>query len=181
MSSETASLAFVVIIGPQASGKSTLSSALAAELRRRGEWVALVELDQIAAMALPTLPGWDTAHRIFETVVSSWLRSELTCVVAESSGSAEEVLGLRAQAPEGVVPVTVATTSSFDVAFSRAQDDPTRGVSREHGFLSGVYVRWPGELAAIAPDLVIDTSTVSVDQGVGLIRTAIAKARARLA
>ncbi|MFT3888404.1 MAG: hypothetical protein QM713_09630 [Arachnia sp.] len=171
-------LAFVVIAGPQASGKSTLAKALADGLRADGERVALVELDQIAAMALPTLPGWDTAHRIFESVVGSWLGSDLTCVVAEGSGSADEVAGLRALAPAGVATLTVATTSTFDVAFSRAQADPTRGISRDHGFLSGVYERWSDELARINPDVVIDTGAVGLDQGVELVRTAIAAARA---
>ena len=54
----------VLLVGPQASGKSTLATALSEELRRRGELVALVELDQIAAMALPTLPNWDIATHI---------------------------------------------------------------------------------------------------------------------
>lgn len=47
--------ALIIIVGPQASGKSTLAAALSRKLRDQGEDVALVELDQIAAMALPTL------------------------------------------------------------------------------------------------------------------------------
>jgi len=75
-------LAFVVIAGPQASGKSTLAIALSAALRRRDERVALVELDQIAGMALPTLPSWEAAHHIFETTAGLWARTELTCVIS---------------------------------------------------------------------------------------------------
>lgn len=60
-------LTLVIVAGPQASGKSTLAAALSAELRHRGERVALVELDQIAEMAIPTLPSWDVAHHIFES------------------------------------------------------------------------------------------------------------------
>ena len=67
MDTDETSLAIIIIAGPQASGKSTLATAMSAELRRRGERVALVELDQIAAMALPTLPSWDAVHQIFET------------------------------------------------------------------------------------------------------------------
>lgn len=64
MEASSTPLALVAVAGPQASGKSALARALSAELRRQGELVALVELDQIAAMALPTLPDWDTAQQI---------------------------------------------------------------------------------------------------------------------
>ena len=94
MASAELPLAVVLIAGPQASGKSTLAAALAAELRKGGEMVALVELDQIAAMALPTLAGWDAAHQIFESVTGMWARTSLTCVVAEGSGTQDEVLKL---------------------------------------------------------------------------------------
>lgn len=177
MDSESTPLALVVIAGPQASGKSALASALTEELRRRGELVALVELDQIAAMALPTLPGWGTAHHIFESVTGQWARSELTCVVAEGSGSLDEVMGLLRQAPAGAVAVTVITTCPFEVACSRAQADPTRGISRQRSFLSRVYEHWSNEMTRIDADVLIDTSAVAVDQGVARIRAAIMAAR----
>lgn len=176
-SAEMAPLALVVIAGPQASGKSTLAAALSAELRRQGERVALVELDQIAAMALPTLPGWDTAHQIFESVTGLWARSELTCVIAEGSGGTEEVSRLLRQAPPGSVTVTVVTTASFEVAFSRAQADPTRGISRQHDFLSRVYGAWADELGRLDADVVIDTDILAIDQAVERVQSAIASAR----
>jgi len=172
-------LALVIVAGPQASGKSTLASALSTEMRREDERVALVELDQIAAMALPTLPGWEAAHHIFETTVGLWARTDLTCVVAEGSGSADEVARLRQRAPEAAVVVVVAVTTSFDTAFARAQSDPTRGISKEHGFLSDVYRRWPDELARIEPDLVIDTDQVALEEGIRGVRSAIETARHR--
>jgi hypothetical protein len=170
-------LALVVIAGPQASGKSTVAVALSAELRRRGERVALVELDQIAAMALPTLPSWEAAHDVFESIVGRWARTDLTCVVAEGSGSENEVARLRSQAPPGAVTITVATTAALEAAFARAQSDPTRGVSKEYDFLSGIYERWPAELARIDADLVIDTSALTVELGVEHIRAEIERKR----
>lgn len=64
--------ALLVIAGPQASGKSTVARALADDLRAHGKSVALVALDDIAEMALPTLPEWDAAHGIFASVVAQW-------------------------------------------------------------------------------------------------------------
>lgn len=167
----------IVVAGPQASGKSTLAAALSAELRRLGEAVALVELDQIAGMALPTLPSWQAAQRIFESVTGMWARTELTCVIAEGSGSQDEVSRLLRLAPSDAVTVTVVTTAPFEVAFARAQTDPTRGISKERSFLSGVYERWSSEVAQIDADVLIDTSVLSVEQGIERIRVAVGSAR----
>jgi adenylylsulfate kinase-like enzyme len=179
MDSAAIPLALVIVAGPQASGKSALASALGLELRRRGERVAVVELDQVAAMALPTLPSWEAAHRIFETIVGRWARTDLTCVIAEGSGSAAEVAHLRAQAPEDAAVVVVAVTTSLDTAFARAQSDPTRGISKEHAFLSDVYQRWTHELIRIEPDVLIDSDQLTVDQGVQRVRSAAEAARQR--
>ncbi|ARC56956.1 Adenylyl-sulfate kinase [Frondihabitans sp. 762G35] len=172
-------VALVVIAGPQASGKSTIATALSHDLRERGERVALVDLDGIAAMALPTLPDWETAHAIFESVTGRWLRSDLTCVIAEGSGSHEEVARLVALAPSAAVVVTVAITAPFQIAFERARQDPARGVSRQRDFLADVYRRWPGELARLDPDVVLDTGRLTVKQSVDAVRMHVADARGR--
>jgi thymidylate kinase len=180
MDSAVNPLALVVVVGPQASGKSTLANALSAELRRRDEKVALVELDQIAAMALPTLPSWEAAHHIFESTTGLWARTALTCVIAEGSGTQDEVSRLLRQAPPDAVTVTVVTTASFEVALARAQADPTRGVSKEHSFLSRVYERWSREITRINSDVLIDTNALDVDQCIERIRAAISSARAAI-
>lgn len=171
------SLALVIIAGPQASGKSTLATALSAELRRRGERVALVELDQIAAMALPTLPSWQAAHQIFETATGLWARTDLTTVIAEGSGSHDEVSRLRMQAPPGAVIVTVATTVALETAIARAEVDPARGVSKEESFLERVYRRWPIELERIVPNVLIEMGHCTVEDAVARVDAAIGKAR----
>lgn len=174
--------ALVIIAGPQASGKSTLAAALSAKLRDQGEDVALIELDQIAAMALPTLPSWEAAHRVFEVTVGQWLRANMTCVIAEGSGSYDEVTRVRAQAPSGVAAVTVATTVDFQTAVARAQSDPTRGVSKDESFLGRVYGAWPRELDRICPDLFIDNAgAAGPERGVEFVEVALAAARRRLA
>jgi len=170
-------LVLVVIAGPQASGKSAISMALAAELRRRGERVALVELDQIAAMALPTLPSWDAAHQITELVTGRWARAGLTCVITEGAGTAERVAALLAQTPPDAVALTVVTTAPFEIALARAQADPTRGVSRESDYLGAVYDRWTSEIARIDSDVVLDTSVLCVEQSVERIRVTMDSAR----
>lgn len=177
MDTSAVPLALVIVAGPQASGKSTVAAALSAELRLRGERVAVVELDQIAAMALPTLPSWEAAHLVFEVTVGLWARTDLTCVIAEGSGSVDEVSRLRDQAPPDAVVVTLATTATFETAFARAQADPSRGVSKEYDFLFPVYQRWADELRRIDPDVAIDTTVLGIDESIRRAKAAIERAR----
>lgn len=170
--------ALVLIVGPIAGGKSTVAAALAARLRARGEQVALVGLDEIAEMALPTLPNWDDAHAIFSSVVGQWLRTPLTVVVAEGPSNRAEIHRLLCQVPDGVDLLTTVLTSDYDVAIARALADPTRGVSKDPEFLSRVYDEWRQEMPAIARDVLIDTGVTPVEQSVDRLSTALDQARA---
>lgn len=167
----------LLIVGPIAGGKSTVARALARRLRQHSEQVALVELDQIAEMALPTLPDWAFAHRIFSSVVGQWLRSPLTVVIAEGPGSPSEVGGVLAQVPDGIEVITVVLTSTFEIAFARARDDPTRGVSREHSFLLREFERWATDMPLIEHSVLIDTGTASVEDSVSVIHSELGKRR----
>jgi shikimate kinase len=170
-------MAFVLLVGPQASGKSTVARALGEELRRQGELVALVELDQIAEMALPTLPSWDTAARIFAMVASEWARADLTCVIAEGIASQDEVSILLSHTPAAAAIVTVVMTTPFEAALRRAQADPTRGASRDRDWLADRYQEWSTEVGRIDADVLLDASASSVDQGVRQVHAAIEAAR----
>ena len=170
-------MALVFLVGPQASGKSTVARALSKELRRRGELVALVELDQIAEMALPTLPSWDTAVRIFAMVAGEWARADLTCVIAEGIASQDEVSILLDHAPAAASVVTVVMTTPFEAALPRAQADATRGASRDRGWLENRYQEWSLEVGRIDADVLIDAGASSVDQGVQRVQAAIEAAR----
>ncbi|MCJ1712869.1 MULTISPECIES: hypothetical protein [unclassified Curtobacterium] len=177
MTTCTRPLVYVVIAGPQASGKSALSSALSDALRAQGEQVAAVELDLIASMALPTLADWEVAHRITETVVGLWLRAGMSCVIVEGVGTSEKVRKLLRQAPDGVPSLTIATTTPFEVAFKRALADPSRGVSRQEDHLRAVYDRWGDELPRIEADLTLHTDRDSLEQCVEAVRSRIALTR----
>lgn len=170
-------MALVLLVGPQASGKSTVARALSEELRREGERVALVELDQIAEMALPTLPSWDTAARIFAMVAGAWARADLTCVIAEGISSQDEVSILLDQVPMAAVMITVAMTTPFEAALPRAQADPTRRASRDRDWLAERYQEWSLEKARIAADVLLDASGMSLDQCVRKLSADIQSAR----
>lgn len=159
----------VLIIGPIAGGKSTLAAAQADHLRQEGRQVALVGLDEIAAMALPTLPDWQDAHTIHASVVGQWLRTSLDVVVAEGPESREQVQLVLDQMPAQAQVLRVIVTIDYEIALARAQADPTRGISKQPEFLSRVHREWQAEWPLIERDLVIHTDLTPVTDSVAAI------------
>jgi len=177
MGSSTSPVPVVLIAGPQASDKSTVARALVETVRERDERAAFVELDEIAGMALPTLPSWDVAADIFATVVGEWARSGLTCVVAEGIASRSEIDMVSARVPDTAAIMTITMTTSLDAATPRALADPTRGISRDESWLSDRYAEWRHERARIDEDLTLDMGSLSVQEGVACAVAAIEATR----
>lgn len=163
--------ALVLVIGPIASGKSTVAQLLGSRLREAGERVAVVGLDEIAEMALPTLPGWDVAASIFASVVGQWVETALDVVVAEGPSDVEEVGQVLAAVPAEVRVVSVVLTSDVHIALERAQADPTRGISRDPDFLGRMYREWAQVRPQLASDVGIDTGVTSLEETIAAIRT----------
>ena len=174
MTTAPARTLLVLISGPIAAGKSAASRALAEALRADGTRLALVELDQIADMARPTLPDWNDAHRIFASVTSQWLDAGVDLVIAESVSSHSELDLVLGGVPAGTPLLSVMLTCDVETALLRALADPSRGVSREEGFLRRVHAHWAQQQPQIPADLVIDTAAVPLAESVDRIRAAIA-------
>lgn len=157
----------LVLLGPMAVGKSTLSARCATSVRESGRTAALVALDDLAAMALPTLPDWGVAARIWAEATRGWLEAGFDVVIAEGVSTPEEARQVVAAAPAGTTVHVVAVTCRFEDALARAQADPTRGVSREEGFLRRAHEGFARALPELGADLVIDTSTCTVEDAAG--------------
>lgn len=163
----------VVIAGPLAAGKSAVSRRLADSLRADGHQLALVELDQIADMARPTLPDWADAHRIFASVTAGWLTAGLDLVIAESVSDRAEHERVLRSVPAGTPAFTVVLDCDVETALARAQSDPSRGLSRDEGFLRRAHARWAEQRPQIPADLPLDTGTMSIDESVHRVRTLV--------
>ena len=73
--------------------------------------------------------------------------------------------------------VFVTLTVSFAEALRRAQGDPTRGRSRDPGFLGPYFAGWSRRLADIpATDLVIDTERSTIAEAATTILRAFRQA-----
>jgi hypothetical protein len=136
----------VVISGPIASGKSTLSGAVARRLQGRdGVEGATIDLDLVYEMLDPQRRPkadstiWSAARRVAGRLATAVL-AEGRPVVAEGdfadAGALDEFV---AELPAGVQPQLVLLSVKFTKAFERASADPARGVSRNRAFLSKHY------------------------------------------
>jgi len=154
----------VLITGPIAAGKSTLARAVARRLRENARTVALVDLDTIAEMALPTLPDWGWAHRIHAEVVGAWAATPLDVVVDEGTSTPGEVAQVLDAVPDGVRVLRVVLVADVDRSWERAQGDPTRGLSKDRAFLGRTYAHYESVLPDLRADLRFDVETTTLEE-----------------
>lgn len=143
----------VIISGPIAAGKSTVAQQLTTRLRTTGTSVALVDLDTIAEMALPTLPTWDWAHSIHARMVGLWLATAIDVVVDEGTSTLAEVRQVLEQCPPGTTVLHVVLTADFEASLRRAEAEESRGLSKERDFLRQQHDRFARELPHLPCDL----------------------------
>jgi shikimate kinase len=159
----------VVVIGPIASGKSTVCRLLARRLVAAGRTVAAIDLDDVAAMV--SAPGgrtpthWDQAHRVHGSLVGAWLETSVDVVLAHGPFySRDETDALTARLPPRTALVRVLLLAPFDLALRRVADDPERGLSRDPAFLRAAYERFSTLRPAMDPcDLTLDTASLSAE------------------
>ncbi|WP_457963708.1 hypothetical protein M1E17_20105 [Arthrobacter sp. D1-29] len=151
----------VLIIGPIASGKSTLADTLAGILRRSGEAVVVVGLDTVAEMALPTLADWTWAHEVHGRLIGAWLEMPIPTLIAEGPETPEEIEQIMAHVGPDVSVRKVLITAKYETALARAVSDPSRGLSKEPEFLRRMYQRFERTRADISHDLEFDTEAMS--------------------
>jgi shikimate kinase len=163
----------IVITGPVASGKSTLARAVADDLASRGVPTAVIDLDVvhdrlIAAGSVPHATAWNRARAIAATEANGLRRRDIAVVIAEGSfNTATDRDAFERHLRPAAAPVYVMLRVSYEEALRRARTDPTRGVSRDPGFLEPYFLAHVAALATAPPaDLVIDTERASVAEAV---------------
>lgn len=163
----------LVISGPIAAGKSTLAVEVTRRLRERGLSVALVDLDAIAEMALPTLPDWAWAHRIHAEAVGSWLRTDIDMVVNEGTSTPGEIRQVLDHVPEGTAVFHVVRHAEYERALARAQADPSRGISKDPEFLRRAYDGFEAVAHLLPADLRLDVESETPERLADAVLAAI--------
>ncbi len=150
----------IVIVGPIAAGKSTLAAEVGHRLRKRGESVAVVGLDSVAEMALPTL-DWAWAHEVHGHLVRAWVATPVRTVVAEGPGTAWELDQLLRCVGGDTGVLTVVLATRYEIALRRALRDPDRGLSKDPDFLRRDHDRFESSRRDLACDLALDSADAS--------------------
>jgi hypothetical protein len=158
----------LTVVGPIASGKSTVSAALGRAWRAAGHPVAVVDLDDV----VDTFGGFVglqpddfvRAQHVFGDLVGAWLRRDVDVIAHGPFFDPDEDAAVRHALPAGVVHRRVELTCTFDVALERVTNDPDRLLSAFPDFLRRTYER----VEALRPgmpraDWTFDTTTTTVD------------------
>jgi hypothetical protein len=157
----------VAITGPIASGKSTLGRAVAVELAGRGRDSAVVDLDLVYEMLDPgrgpksNEARWKEARRLAGQIAAGLEGRRSAFVVEGEFGTDVQRADFCDQLPHEWRASFVTLTVDFDEAWRRATADPTRGISKDKGFLAAHY-RAVGNASAVDGDLILDTGDLSV-------------------
>jgi shikimate kinase len=162
----------VVIVGPIASGKSTVAQALGAALRGEGRPVAVLDLDDvvesIGGFVGLSSEDFHRAQVVFGQLVSSWLDQDMDVIAHGPFLSSHEDAMLVQALPEGVRARRVLLTTTRSVAFERVAADPWRQLSEYPEVLDAMYDRFEELLPSLTPaEWSFDTANVDVEQIVG--------------
>ncbi|MFL5950191.1 MAG: adenylyl-sulfate kinase [Gaiellaceae bacterium] len=157
----------VLISGPIASGKSTLSRAVASQMEKAsGASVAVIDLDLVYEM-LDRGPKaderiWTEARRITGRLASVLLGEGRSVVVEGGDFDTDAALAeFESELPPQATVRPVLLSVDFETALKRARSDDSRGVSKDRVFLAAHYAEfrtdWLGRDA-----LNLDTGTASL-------------------
>ncbi|MET0695305.1 MAG: adenylyl-sulfate kinase [Propionibacteriaceae bacterium] len=174
MTPSVLSARLVVVTGPIAAGKSTVSELLTRRLLEEGLTVACLDVDEVARMM--HAPGgltevhWAQAHRAHGWLVAGWLDSPVDVVISHGSVSTPwQTDALMSRVPAGTSVLRAQLLATFEAALSRVVLDPERGLSKDPTFLRRQYDRYANLTAMDPADLTFDTETETAAEIVAVI------------
>ena len=156
----------VVIVGPIASGKSTIAGALGERFRAAGHPVAVLDLDDFV-LTIGGFEGltWEAfleAQLVFGELVGAWLGHGWDVIAHGPFFQREEDQALLHAVPHGIEPRRVHLHATFEVARQRVADDPNRGDSKDETFLRHTYERVDSLLPTMpTSEWTFDTTTTA--------------------
>jgi shikimate kinase len=158
----------VIIVGPIASGKSTLAARLATRLRAAGRPVAVVDVDDV----VDTIGGFGgltparfrQAQRVHGTLVGTWLTQGLHVVAHGPFYDPDEIDALLHAVPDGIKGRWVHLHTTYQTALERVTNDPDRLLSKDPERLRRAYERADALRPTLpAAEWTFDTNDLSVD------------------
>lgn len=168
----------VLIVGPIASGKSTVAAAVAQRLRDVARRVAVIDLDEVVATAggfADLSPeNFRSALLVYGQLVAAWLREGWDVIAHGPFFQPEEDAAVLHAVPEGTALYRICLLASFEVALERVAADPTRERSKDSTFLRQTYDRLELLLPTMKQaDVIFDTTTTGWQQIVDDLSSAL--------
>jgi predicted ABC-type ATPase len=174
----------VVIAGPIASGKSSLSRATAVRLEELdGSAVGVVDLDLIYEMLDPRGGSggaksderlWSQARRVAGRLAGALLAEGRDVIVEGNFAEDRSIAEFEQELPAGVGLRVVMLEVAFEIAVRRTKADPSRGLSRDPAFLSAHHSafspQWRGREV-----LRLDTGALSLAEATQTLVTWLAR------
>lgn len=135
----------VAIVGPIASGKSTVADALGERFRAAGRQTAVLDLDDLVETigGFVGLPGerLHQAQIVFGQLVGAWLDQGFDVIAHGPFFDRDEDAALLHALPDGIEPQRVLLHTTFPVALERVSADPERLLSSFPDVLEATYDR----------------------------------------
>jgi hypothetical protein len=145
----------VVIVGPIASGKTTLAAAIGGRLRDEGRDVSVLDLDEAVAAsgnwAGLTADRFRKAQIAFGKHVGAWLHQGVDVIAHGPLFEPEALEAVLDNIPRGAQIFYVRLTTTYEVALKRVAADPNRQLSKDPAFLRMAYDRIDPLLDALPP------------------------------
>ena len=164
----------VVVVGPIASGKSSVAARVAELLLASAKTSAVVDLDDVAECLVAPASEWEAtwrrARQVHDELVASFRRSGVHHVVAHGSFFYADEPSSTASGVGDDEAVRVLLSVPYEVALQRVREDPDRGVTKDPNFLLWTHERF-AERAPSLPtfELQFDTTVASVDEIAGAV------------
>lgn len=168
----------IVIVGPIASGKSTVAHGLGDRLRDAGRRVAVLDLDEVVETAGGFMGLSEThfqhAQVVFGQLVGAWLVQGVDVIAHGPFFERHEDDALLHAIPVGIVPRRVLLRADYEVALERVRADPERVLSRYPEVLKATYDRvqlllptmprsdWTFDTASMNAQAIVDVLTQSL-------------------
>lgn len=156
----------VVIVGPIASGKSTIAGALGNRLRAAGRAVAVLDLDYVVdtvgGFGDLTPDRFQQAQIVYGEHVGAWLRQSIDVIAHGPFFQRQENEAVLHAVPDGIEPRRVQLLATYEAALERVAGDPTRTWMKDPELLRLTYDRVESLLPTMPPaEWTFDTTTTS--------------------
>jgi predicted kinase len=168
----------VVIVGPIASGKSTVAGALGTRLRNAGRKVAVLDLDDvvetIGGFADLSPEHFQNSQAVYGVLVGEWLALGFDVIAHGPFFEPDEHEALLRAVPEGITPRRVLLLATYEVALARAAANPDRVLSSRPDVLRWTYDRAEALLPSMPPsEWTFDTSSTAWEDVVDILSAAL--------